>query len=94
MSKKQKKKKKRKRRKGGSKSRGHGPLGPPTGGRIKIRQIASPIGANPKQRQALDSLGLRRIRHVVERSDNASTRGLIRIVQHLIVIVEVRVDER
>jgi large subunit ribosomal protein L30 len=57
-------------------------------GRIKIRQVRSPIGFPPTQHEALRSLGLRKIRHVVEREDTPAVRGLIAKIPHLVQIVE------
>ena len=55
---------------------------------IKIRQVRSPIGYNKKQREVLRSLGLRRIRHVVERQNSPAVRGMIRKISHLVEVVE------
>ncbi len=55
---------------------------------IKIRQVRSPIGYNAKQREVLRSLGLRRIRHEVERPDLPAVRGAVAKIQHLVEIVE------
>lgn len=55
---------------------------------IKIEQIKSPIGYCKKQREVLRSLGLRRIRHVVERQDLPAVRGMVRKIAHLVRIVE------
>jgi large subunit ribosomal protein L30 len=56
--------------------------------RIKIQQVRSPIGFPPPQHEALRSLGLRRIRHVVEREDTPAVRGLVAKIPHLVKIVE------
>ena len=55
---------------------------------IKIEQVKSPIGYNRSQRLVLDSLGLRRIRHVVERQDTPAVRGMVAKISHLVRIVE------
>jgi len=55
---------------------------------ITIRQIRSGIGRPRTQREALRSLGLRRIRHVVERSDTPAVRGMVAKVPHLVEILE------
>lgn len=55
---------------------------------LKIRQVKSPIGYNKKQAEVLKGLGLRRIRHVVERQDSASVRGMVKKIPHLVEIVE------
>lgn len=55
---------------------------------LKIEQVKSPIGYNKKQREVLRGLGLRRIRHVVEREDSPAVRGMVRKISHLVRIVE------
>lgn len=55
---------------------------------LRIRQIRSPIGCPRPQRDALMGLGLRRIRHEVERQDTPAVRGLIAKVSHLVELVE------
>ncbi|HUP25617.1 MAG TPA: 50S ribosomal protein L30 [Thermoanaerobaculia bacterium] len=56
--------------------------------RIRIQQVRSPIGCPPKQHEALRSLGLRRIRHVVEREDSPAVRGVVAKIPHLVQIIE------
>lgn len=58
------------------------------GKKIRIRQTASGIGTPRPQRETLRSLGLRRIRHVVEREDSAAVRGAVAKIPHLVEIVE------
>jgi len=55
---------------------------------IKIRQVRSPIGYERGQRDVLRSLGLRRIRHTVERQDIPAVRGMIAKIPHLVEIIE------
>ena len=55
---------------------------------IRIEQVKSPIGYPRKQREVLRSLGLRRIRHVVERQDLPAVRGMVKKIPHLVRIVE------
>ena len=55
---------------------------------IRIRQIRSPIGRPRPQREVLNSLGLRRIRHVVEREDTPAVRGMVAKIPHLAEIVD------
>ena len=55
---------------------------------IRIKQVKSPIGYPKKQREVLRGLGLRRIRHVVEREDTPAVRGMVRTIQHLVCVVE------
>ena len=55
---------------------------------IKVKQIKSRIGAPVDQKNTLPSLGLRKISQVVEVEDNASIRGMIRKVHHLVEVVK------
>lgn len=55
---------------------------------IRIRQVRSAIGRPPKHRAVLASLGLRRIRHVVERPDTPAVRGMVAKIPHLVEVVE------
>lgn len=55
---------------------------------LKITQVRSTIGARWKQRESMRTLGLRKIRQSVVREDNAQTRGLIRVVNHLVEVEE------
>ena len=62
---------------------------------IRIEQVRSPIGYPKKQREVLRGLGLRRIRHVVEREDTPAVRGMVNKIAHLARIVDARtVDAR
>ena len=53
---------------------------------MKITQVKSSIGANPKQRGALHSLGLGKIGKTVERPDDPTVQGAIRTVRHLVKV--------
>ena len=53
---------------------------------MKITQVKSSIGANPKQRGALRSLGLGKIGRSSERRDDPAVRGAIHAVQHLVKV--------
>ncbi|MDX1501424.1 MAG: 50S ribosomal protein L30 [Thermoanaerobaculia bacterium] len=55
---------------------------------IRIRQVASVAGRPRPQREVLRGLGLRRIRHEVERPDLPSVRGMVAKIPHLVEIVE------
>jgi large subunit ribosomal protein L30 len=56
--------------------------------KLKIRQVRSPIGFPRSQREVLRSLGLRRIRQVVEHNDNPAVRGMVGKIPHLVQIIE------
>jgi large subunit ribosomal protein L30 len=53
---------------------------------VKITQIKSAIGANPKQRGALRTLGLGKIGKSVDRPDDPTVKGAIRSVRHLVKV--------
>jgi large subunit ribosomal protein L30 len=55
---------------------------------LKITQVRGTVGARWKQRESLRTLGLRKIRQSVVREDNAQTRGLLAVVNHLVTIEE------
>lgn len=55
---------------------------------IKVKQIRSIIGCNPKQRRVLAALGLRKMHMVKELKDTAAIRGMITKVQHMVEVVE------
>ena len=55
---------------------------------LRIRQVRSRIGQTRKQREALRTLGLRRIGQVVERPDNAAVRGNVVMIGHLVRVEE------
>ena len=55
---------------------------------IKIQQVRSSIGRPIGQRETLRGLGLRRIRHVVEREDTVEIRGMVAKISHLAEVVE------
>jgi large subunit ribosomal protein L30 len=53
---------------------------------LKITQIKSSNGSNPKQLAALRTLGLGKIGRSVERPDHPTLRGGIRVVEHLVKV--------
>ncbi len=55
---------------------------------IKIKQTKSRIGAPIDQRRTLDALGLHKMNRVVEVEDNASIRGMINKVCHLVTVID------
>ena len=56
--------------------------------KLRIQQVRSPICTTPGQRAALGTLGLRRIRAVVEREDTPAVRGAVAKIPHLVQILE------
>jgi large subunit ribosomal protein L30 len=55
--------------------------------KIKIKLVRSPICAPEKHKVVVRGLGLRKINQVVERPDNASIRGMVAKVPHLVEVV-------
>lgn len=59
-----------------------------SGGTIKLQYYRSMIGYSKKQKDIVKSLGITKLNQIVERPDNASTRGIAAKVPHLIRIIE------
>jgi large subunit ribosomal protein L30 len=53
---------------------------------VKITQVRSTNGSNPKQRDTLRSLGLGKIGRTSEKEDSQVLRGMIAKVSHLVKI--------
>ncbi|GAB4298472.1 MAG: 50S ribosomal protein L30 [Marinilabiliales bacterium] len=58
--------------------------------KIKITQIKSKIGANKRQKQTLEALGLKKINSCVEMEANPQILGMINKVNHLVKVEEVK----
>ena len=56
---------------------------------LKITLVKSPIGAVPKHKATVESMGLRKLNKTIVLPDNAATRGQIRQVAHLLKVEEV-----
>jgi len=55
---------------------------------LTVTQRRSRNGANRRQLDTLRSLGLRRIGHSVQVTDNAQMRGMLHAVRHLVEVDE------
>jgi large subunit ribosomal protein L30 len=55
---------------------------------VKITQVRSSNGSNPKQRASLRTLGLGKIGRSAEREDDPTVRGLIYSVRHLVEVTD------
>jgi large subunit ribosomal protein L30 len=53
---------------------------------LRITQVRSANGSNPKQRASLRTLGLGKIGRTSEREDHPTVRGLIASVRHLVEV--------
>ena len=58
---------------------------------LKITLVKSTIGAVPKNKATVESMGLRKLNKSVILPDNEATRGQIRQVSHLLKVEEVEV---
>ena len=56
--------------------------------RLRIQLVRSTIGYRQDQRDTVKSLGLRKIRQVVERPDTPVVRGMVFKVRHLVKVEE------
>ena len=53
---------------------------------IRVRQTGSPIRREASQRKTLIGLGLNKMGRVRELEDTPAVRGMIRKVQHMVVV--------
>jgi large subunit ribosomal protein L30 len=56
---------------------------------LRITLVKSPIGAVPKHKATVESMGLRKLNKTIELPDNEATRGQIKQIQHLLKVEEV-----
>ena len=55
---------------------------------LKITLVKSPIGAVPKHRKTIETMGLRQLNKTILLPDNAATRGQIKQVGYLLKVEE------
>lgn len=53
---------------------------------LRVTQTRSTIGAKPKVRASVRSLGLKRIHHTVEVADTPQIRGYLHAARHLLSV--------
>jgi large subunit ribosomal protein L30 len=58
--------------------------------KIKIRLLRSTIGALPRQRATVRSLGLRKINSSKEHEKTPAIMGMVRAVSHLVSVEDVK----
>ena len=58
-------------------------------GKLRVTQIASPIGRRFDQRQTLIGLGLNKMHRVRELEDTPAVRGMAAKVSHLVRVEEI-----
>ncbi|MGD8412806.1 MAG: 50S ribosomal protein L30 [Candidatus Latescibacterota bacterium] len=57
--------------------------------KLKITQIVSLIGSQPKHRRTMKALGFHRNQETLEKADTPQIRGMLEQVKHLIRVEEV-----
>ena len=57
---------------------------------LKIQLIKSPIGHKPKAKATILALGLKKLNHTVFKTDTPQIRGMIKKVNFLINVSEVK----
>jgi large subunit ribosomal protein L30 len=61
----------------------------PSGGRVRVTQIKSPIARRHDQRETLIGLGLNKLHRSRELADTPAIRGMIDKVRHLLRVEEI-----
>ena len=56
--------------------------------KLKITLVKSPIGAVPKHRRTVASMGFTKLNQTIVLPDNAATRGQIKQICHLLKVEE------
>ena len=56
--------------------------------KITVRMVRGLAGTTPTQRKNMHGLGLKKIRQERELPDTPATRGMIKVVRHLVEVVE------
>jgi large subunit ribosomal protein L30 len=59
-----------------------------TSGTIRIQYYRSSIGYSKNQKAIVKGLGITKLNQTVERPDNASMRGIVAKIPHILRIVE------
>ena len=58
--------------------------------KLRVKQVKSKIGSTKRQKQTLEALGLKKMNSVVEHESTPQIEGMIRKVNHLVVVEEVK----
>lgn len=59
-------------------------------GKIKVTQVRSSIKRPQNQKRTLEALGLKKIGHSVEHDTSASVLGMVKVVDHLVSVEELK----
>ncbi|HRE48407.1 MAG TPA: 50S ribosomal protein L30 [Aggregatilineales bacterium] len=57
--------------------------------KLRVTLVKSPIGNPMRQKQTVKALGFRKINETIVQPDNASVRGMIFKVSHLLKVEEI-----
>jgi large subunit ribosomal protein L30 len=57
---------------------------------LRITYVKSAIGYNERQKATIAALGLRRLNQSVEHEDTPVIRGMVKKVEHLVLVEEVK----
>ncbi len=57
--------------------------------KLKITQVQSLIGSQPKHRRTMKALGFHRHQETLEKADTPQIRGMLNQVRHLVKVEEV-----
>ena len=57
--------------------------------KLEIPQVRSTARCTQPQIKTVEALGLRKIRQVVVQPDNVQTRGMLKVVNHLVSVKEI-----
>jgi large subunit ribosomal protein L30 len=57
--------------------------------KIRITQVRSKIGVPERQKRTLEALGLKKIRHTIEKDATPQVLGMCKKVEHLITMEEI-----
>ena len=58
--------------------------------KLKINQVKSLIGSQPKHRRTMKALGFHRMQETLEKADTPQIRGMLHQVRHLVKVEEVK----
>ena len=57
--------------------------------KLRITLVKSPIGAVPKHRKTVETMGLTKLHKTIELPDNAATRGQIQQIGYMLKVEEI-----
>lgn len=57
--------------------------------KLRITLVKSTIGAKPKHKEIVRSLGFNKLNKTVEQKDNPAIRGMVEKVSHLVKVEEI-----